>query len=238
MSTAPVTSDSPVEVKLGDGSVVKGANLDEAFKNLATMKENASAAIKRTSDELEAERQRAAGLAAEVERLKHPQPVNDGKFNNSKYWELMNADPIAAQNYLDQARFGFESPDQVVPAFNQMRTQVDNMTQSSVAASFLAQHVDDFPANAEAAKVLNSRVTDLVSRSGFNFDVHTLNFAYNQLVDEGQIKPLEKNTAPDEIPNPSLGGTGSTSIPNEVTKADGMSDKDLEALLRSKGMIR
>lgn len=236
MSTPPVTPE-PIEVKLGDGSVVKGANLEEAFNNLKTMKENASSAIKTTRDELDAERQRAAGLAAELDKFKHPPAADNGKFSNDKYYTLLNSDPIAAQNYLDAARFGFDAPEQVVPSFTSMRTQIDSMTQSSVAASFLAQHVDDFPADPDAARKLNARTFDLVNKSGFNFDVHTLNFAYDQLVNEGQIKPLDKNTQQEEPPNPSLTG-GGAQVNNDHQKYEQMTDKDLEAAARKAGMIR
>lgn len=38
---------SPIELTLGDGSVVKGADLDDAFDNLAKMKANTSTGYQR-----------------------------------------------------------------------------------------------------------------------------------------------------------------------------------------------
>lgn len=238
MSSPSVVPDKPIELTLGDGSVVKGANLDEAFKNLATMKENASAAIRQTKTELEAEQQRRAQLEQELERYKHPPQNNDnGKFNNEKYYQMLNTDPIGAQNYLDAHRFGISEPEQVPATFNQMRQQVDNFTQQTVTASFLAQHAEDFPPTPEAAKALTAKVQSLV-QNGVPFNADTLNYAYYELVQNGTIKPNEAKTEEEETPNPSLGGGGSPALPSDVARAEQLDDKQLEALLRSKGVLR
>lgn len=231
--------DKPVEITLGDGSVVKGANMDEAFKNLAAMKENASLAVKTMRDDLEKERLQREALSAEVERLKNPpKPTNGNEFNREHYYKLLNEDPIGAQDYVDRYRWDMD-PVQVRQQFMEMRQRVDNITQQTVAASFLQMHADDFPPDPAAARTLTQRVSDLVTKSGFAFSTDTLNYAYGQLVDEGSIKPNEQQTVVQEdTANPSLSGTGSAIADTEITKAEKMSDKELEAHLRSKGMIR
>lgn len=257
-----VPKDGPVEIKLGDDSVVKGASLDDAFKNLAEMKVNASKAIKETRDALDAEKQRResietelSSIKAELEKAKNPPPpppkkqTDDKDFNKDTYFQLLGEDPRKAQNYLDAYRFGIENPDEVPVAFNSMREglnrvsqQVDVFTQQNVTGMFLAQHPEYPQGDAGAAKLLTERVQQLVNE-GMPYNSNVVEFAYFQLLNDDKIKPVEikeddQTQQPQkETPNPSLSGAGA-SLPEDVVKAEQMSDKDLIALLQSKGMFR
>lgn len=234
MSTATVTPQpgQPIEIKLGDGSVIKGANLEEAIQN----------AVKRVEDNVSAyktEKQKREEFEAEAARLRHEleaktQPASTDGFSKDRYYQLLNEDPISAQNYMDQYRFGVQDP---VAAFNGMRQSVDAIQQQAVAAAFSAVHADDFPATQEAARALTKRTEELVNQ-GFRYGLETVNYAYDQLVREGSIKPLEKVEEQPNTPNPSLTGSTGTAIPDDVARAEQMSDADLEKLLRARGVLR
>lgn len=234
MSTASVIPEvKPIEIKLGDGSVIKGANMEEAIQNAVKRVEDNVTAYKTEKQKREEAEAEAARLRGELDAKVTPH--DDGKgFAKDRYYQLLNDDPLAAQNYLDQYRFGVPDP---VAAFNGMRVAVDAIQQQAVAAAFSAVHADDFPATAEAAKALTQRTEQLV-RQGFPYNLDTVNYAYSQVVGEGLIKPLERTEETRETPNPSLTGSGGGQLPDDIARADQMSDADLEKLLRSRGVLR
>ena len=248
-----------IEVKLGDGSVVKGANMEDAFKNLSEMKVNASNAIlekQRLYENEKTERERIAqeladakaALAVATKPPEVKKPVVDEKaFSKDTYFQILGEDPAKAQDYLDAYRFGIGEPEKVREVFNSMRQdignvkqQVDVFTQQSVTAAFLAQHPEYPQGDAEAAKLLTSRVNELTSKEGFPFNPSTVEFAFFQLVNSDKIKPVEEKSeeVKSENPNPALTGPGAVVIDTEAQKAESMSDKELLALLQSKGMFK
>lgn len=233
MSTAPqVTPDpsKPIEIELGNGMVIKGANLEEAIQNAKKIVTDNVTAYRTEREKREQAESEAQALRSQLDTRRAPEPANG--FNTQRYWQLFNEDPIAAQNYMDQARFGVQDP---VASFNQMRQAVDNFTQQSVAAAFTAQHAADFPP--ASAPVLRQRVEDLVFNEGFRLSLDTLNYAYNQLVADGSITPLETAPEPEPTtPNPSLTGSSGQVSDSEISRAEQMSDEDLRKYLRSKGM--
>ena len=108
-----------VRVQLADGSVVVGANLEEAFNNLKTMKKNASNAKLQAEQERDTLQQENARLRQQQEEWEHAkereaelaaQAQQPASFDSARYYELLNEDPIAAQNYVDQWRFGVPDP--------------------------------------------------------------------------------------------------------------------------------
>lgn len=231
MATPSVTpAVTPVEIKLGDGSVIKGATYEEAIQVAVKRVEDNQAAYreqKKRADEAEAEAARLRDSQAK------PAVQETGAFQREKYYQMLNDDPVAAQNYIDQHRFGTADP---VGDFNRMRAQIDDFNQQAVVASFTAQHAD-FPGGPDAARNLTDRFNQLRA-SGFPFTVDTLNYAYSQALADGSIKPLEANAEEREIPNPSLTGSSGGQMPDDIARADQMSDADLEKLLRSRGVLR
>lgn len=255
-----IPKEGAIEVKLGDNSVVKGTDIEDAFKNLAEMKVNASRAIKETSDKWEAERSERERIAAELEAtkaelLKAKEPPkqtqnkqDDGKsFNKETYFQLLGEDPRIAQNYVDAFRFGIEDPNKVPDTFNSMREnldrvsqQVDSFTQESVTAKFLAQHPEYPQGDLEAAKKLTAQVSELV-KQGMPYNPTVVEFAFFQLVNADQIKLIEpdddKQQTQQEPPPPSLSGLSAAEM-GELNKAETMPDKELLALMQSKGMFK
>jgi hypothetical protein len=257
----PTTNTTAVEVRLGDGSIVKGATMDEAFANLSKMKVDTNAALMESRESLRLEKEEKERLAQEKTALEEqlraakeppkPAPQTDGKgFNRDTYFAMLGEDPMKAQDYVDSFRFGIESPDKVRDTFNTMRQTIDNVsqrvdgfTQQSVTAAFLAQHPDYPQGDPEAAKILTNRVAEL-TQAGFPYNPDTIEFAYMQMVGQEKIKPLEltqddqQQATPQDAPNPSLTGAGAGVLDTEAQKAEQMSDADLLKLLQSKGMFR
>lgn len=229
-ATGTTVEQKPIRVELGDGSVVEGANLEEAFKNLQTMKVNASNAILTERQKREQAEQEAQRFKQEAERLKAPKQTNG--FNNDHYYKLLNEDPIEAQNYIDRYRFGVENP---VEAFNYMRQAVDEVKQQSVGAQFLQQHAEDFPATQEAAKLLRQKTEELI-KEGHPFGLRTLNLAYDDLVDSGALKPMEKKKDDATVIPPSLTGAGGATTDITESQAEKMSDAELLAAMKKAGM--
>jgi|SRR5215469_12568332 len=235
-----------IRVQLADGSVVTGANLEEAFKNLQSMKEHSSAYAreqKQKAEELAQENERLRQQNEEWERAQQRERElaaqrQQPTFDSERYYQLLNEDPIAAQNYVDQWRFGV--PD-LVGAFNAMvqevsnqRLQIDARVGADIATAFIPTH-PEWPQTAEAARAMRERMEQLQAQ-GFPFNVTTADYAYRQLVGEGAVKPLDLEPDPPVEAPPSLSCSGGgLDIGPDYERMD---DKQLETLLRSRGMLR
>lgn len=226
----PETADKPIELTLGDGTVVKGKDYDEALKNLAKMKEDTAAALRAAKEEAERYRVEAESYGSELQQYKNPAP-REGEFNKQEYYRLLNEDPIAAQNYIDIYRFGTEDP---VGAFAELRQKTDSLYQQSMTASFWASH-PEFPGGRDAARAMTQRVQELTN-NGHPLSLETMEMAYGQLVREETIKPVEKEQA-EESPNPSLSaGAGAPPTIIDEAKIGAMTDEQFRAYARAQGL--
>jgi hypothetical protein len=226
----------PIEIKLVTGEVIKAATYEEALKVAVKMQEDTHKTLREEKEARERLEASQASLASEVAKLRQPPQTNGNGFDKNRYWELMNTDPVMAQNYVDAYRFGIDTPEQVPGYFKQIATDVSNTRQEALAAAFLQQHQEDFPPTGAAA--LRKQFETLIT-SGYPATLDTLNMAYGHAVDAGTIKPLEKQQQQQrDEPNPSLRGEGNRAVTeDEASQAEKMDDKALESFLRSKGMI-
>lgn len=223
------------EMTLGDGSVVKGATMEEAFQNLAKMKVDTANAYKTEKDARVAAESKASAYEVSIAQMNQPKKeVRQGDFDKDEYYRLLNADPVAANDMYFQYRFK-QSPDQFNDNFERYQNTVSSLEQQTMAAQFAAQHADDFPHSPEAAKAMRERV-EVLSRQGLPVNLTTLNYAYSQLVDEEIIKPVEKQDDP--APNPSISSSGGRDLGPEYSNAETLSNADLEKLMRKSGMMR
>lgn len=79
-------------------------------QNFAKWQSEIAAERQRMAAELEAARRQAAA-AQQVPQQQTEQPTQQSKFNNKKYFELLEQDPMAADTYLQQFKmFGREIP--------------------------------------------------------------------------------------------------------------------------------
>ncbi len=223
-----------IELKLENGNVIKAENAEEALKVAAKMIEDNSKAYRETKASLDTLQNQYQTVQQQIESLKpKPEPVNG--FDKDKYYQLLHDDPIRAQNYLDSQRFGVQNPDEVPGFFTEMHQKISALDGQTLAAGFVNSH-PEFPNDNETAKTLTARVVELRNQ-GHPTDLSTMEMAYRALVDEGKIKPVEmKEEEKEELP-PSLGGSGSVISASEMAKVEAMSDKELQAYLKSKGML-
>lgn len=226
--TAP--KDFPGEFKLGDGTVVKAANWEEAFQKVADMKVNTATALR--DRERQIEELRAAGAAT-------PPPVTPPAstgFDQKAYWELMNADPTAAQNYLDAFRLGVENPADVPRLFNEMRNVSVFSADNFEIQSFMQKN-PDFPGTDEAADYL---INQLAARNA-PLTANDLEYEYLKAVRDGVIEPLGEEAARPFVP-PNLQGASlgreELNILNQLRDPNQVPDDKLDDFARRIGILK
>jgi hypothetical protein len=226
------------EYKFADGNVVKAENVEEAFKTVAKMKEDTSAALKAEREQREQLQAQMTVLQQDMAR-RNATVVQEGAFDKDRYYRLVGEDPLQAQNYIDAHRFGIGDPNMVPQYFQNIQSTVSNLEQQTLAASFINVH-PDFPANNDNAQILTKEVVRL-REAGHPVNMDTLDLAWRNCQNNDQIKPIEVADEPEE-PNPSLGGGGSAAVEAETSRVEAevmsgkMSMDDFAKYLRSKGM--
>jgi len=254
---AETMEQKSVEITLGDGSKIVGKDYEEAIQNAVKRIEDRSKDLKEQQEkatklqtELDGYKQTEEEGRAEADRLKaleqQKKDKKDGGLDKVEYYRLLNEDPIAAQNYLDSVRLGVADPSQVPAVFTGMSRQINEINQERVASTFWRNH-PEFPQEITAAKVLDKRVGQLL-QEGHPFSVRTFNMAYDELVGEEIIKPMDLDTdkkkedakkKEEDKPNPSLsGGGGGGSDDAELRKFENMNMEQLEKIGREKGWVR
>lgn len=230
---AETAAQPGIELKLENGNVIKAATAEEALKVAAKMIEDNSKAYRETKASLDTLQTQYSTVQQQIEALK-PKETPDG-FDKDRYYQLLNENPIAAQNYVDSYRFGIGDPEAVPARFNEMYEKVTALDGQTLAAGFVNNH-PEFPQDAEAAKALTERVK-MLRGAGHPVSPDTMELAWSQLVNEGTVKPIDDDTKDDDELPPSLQGGGTQISPSELQKAENMSDRELQAFLKSKGML-
>jgi len=227
----PENQSQEIELKLANGNVIKAPNAEEALKIAAKMIEDNSAAYRETKASLDGMQSQYQTMQQQIEALR-PKETSTG-FDKDKYYQLLHDDPLKAADYQDSYRFGVDNPREYLANLSQKVEILDSQT---LAAGFVNQH-PEFPQDADSAKAITDRMVALKNQ-GFPVVQSTMDLAWMQLQNEGKLKPLDLENQQQEELNPSLGGTGSGAIAaSEVQKAEQMSTKELEAYLKSKGML-
>jgi len=223
-----------IELKLANGNVIKAENAEEALKVAAKMIEDNSAAYRETKAQYDTLQSQFQTQQQQIDSLKPKEPAN-GNFNNDHYFKLLHEDPVSAANYLDASRFGIQNPGDVPSHFAGMYQKISALDGQTLATGFVNAH-PEFPQDAMSSQALTQRVQDL-NRAGHPVALDTMELAFSQLVREERIKPMDMDKDDREDLPPSLGGTNSAMSSAEVTKAENMTNKELEAFLKSKGML-
>ncbi len=254
---AETMEQKSVEITLGDGSKIVGKDYEEAIQNAVKRIEDRSKDLKEQQEkstklqtELDGYKQTEEERKAEADRQRaleaQKKDKKEGGLDKVEYYRLLNEDPIAAQNYLDSVRLGVSDPSQVPGIFTGMSRKINEIDQERVASTFWRNH-PEFPQELSAAKLLDKRVGQLL-QEGHPFSARTFNMAYEELVGEEVIKPMdldtekkkeeEKKRKEEEQPNPKLVGGGGGAEDAELRKFENMSMNDLEKLGREKGWVR
>lgn len=255
---AETMEQKSVEITLGDGSKIVGKDYEEAIANavkriedrsrdLKTQQEKSAELEKKVNEYKATEEERKA--EEERQRALEAQKKSGDKtgLDKAEYYRLLNEDPIAAQNYLDSIRLGVSDPSRVPDIFTGMSRKINEIDQERVASTFWRQH-PEFPQDMGSARTLDKRVGQLI-QEGHPFSVRTFNMAYEELINEEALKPMdlqddkkkeeERRRKEEERPNPQLNGAGGgVSDDAEMRKFENMSMNDLEKIGREKGWVR
>ena len=223
-----------VEIKLENGMVIKGDNPEEALKNAAKIIEDNSKAYRETKASLDELQGRFDAFQTQQQQPRREEPTSG--FSKDKYYQLLHDDPLLAANYLDAARFQLDRPEDVPATFQGMQNKISQFDAQIMAAGFTNSH-PDFPDDAATAQALTGRVKQL-QNEGYPTTINTMHMAWEQLKDEGRVKPMVAAESQQEELPPSLGGAGSTMSPAEIQKAENLSDAELYKYLQSKGMFK
>lgn len=225
-----LTTAFPGEFTLGDGTKVKANNWEEAFQTVAKMKADTAAALR--DRERQIEELRAAGTAA-------PPPVATPAstgFDQKAYWELMNADPVAAQNYLDSFRLGVDNPANVPVLFNEMRN-VSVFSADNFEIQNFMQRNPDFPGTDEAANYL---INQLAAKNA-PLTADGLEYEYLKGVRDGIIEPLGEEAnrpfVPPNLQGASL-GRDELNILNQLRDPAQVPDDKLDEFARRIGILK
>ena len=225
------TGDWPGEFKLGDGTVVKAANWEEAFQKVAEMKSNTAAALRDREEQI---RQRSQELE-ELQNARRQMPMPDPStgFDEKKYWELANQDPRLATRYALAADLGVENPDHLPLLFNEMRN-VATLSADNIEINTFMQRNPDWPGNDQDADLLINRLAE----RNAPLTADGLEYEYLKAVRNGEIEPLGEEAERPFAP-PSLGGTGlSREDANLLEQAKNIPDDKLDDFYRRIGMLK
>lgn len=190
-------ASGPVEVTLDDGTVVKAGNWQEAFQAVSKMKVDTSTALRdreKQIRDMQATHQPAAPVVQ----------APAAGFDQKHYWEMMGQDPLGAQNYLDQHRFGLESPEQVPQVFQSMHNTSVKTGDAFEVQSFISRN-PDWPATDAATDY----VMQTLQNEGRPVNAENLEYIYLRAVRDGVIEPLAQEQTGTFIP-PSLSGSGAS----------------------------
>jgi hypothetical protein len=221
-----------IELKLENGNVIKAENAEEALKVAAKMIEDNSKYARETKAALDTVQSQFQTVQIQLDEMRRPKETNGNGFNKDEYYRLLSNDPLAAQTYMDRIRFGVDDPVGFISSLSEKITKFEGQ---SLGAGFAAAH-PEFPNDDDSAKTMTQRVQQLVS-SGHPADFNTMELAWHQLVTEEKLKPIQTQDEREEAP-PSLRGAGGVIGDEELTKAEQMDTKQLEAFLRSKGVLK
>lgn len=118
------------------------------------------------------------------------------QFSPDHYYQMLSSDPIAAQDYLDHFRYGFD-PREKWKSLDRFEQTNQHLTDSMSVQEF-HRRIPDFPATEEAAEALNNRVQQL----GMGVSANSLELAWHQLVRDGAVEPSSNEESAEAMAPP------------------------------------
>jgi len=221
----------PGEFKLGDGTVVKAANWEEAFQKVSEMKVNTATALRDREEQVRLKQHELEELQRAGRTMPMPDPATG--FDEKKYWELANQDPRLATRYALAADLGIENPDHLPLLFSEMRN-VATLSADNIEINTFMQRNPDWPGNDTDADLLINRLAE----RNAPLTADGLEYEYLKAVRNGEIEPLGDEAAAPFVP-PSLGtGTLTREDANLLEQARNIPDDKLDEFYRRIGMLK
>ena len=214
-----------IEVKLETGQVYKGKTKDEIMDKLAKAETEATKAIRDRDEQIRNLTAALASKASSPTTAKAAERKMDESFDSSKYYELLQKDPLAAETYILE-----HNP--TVQALVQKLARIDEGVETY---NFQVRN-QDYPATKEASAAIMARM----EAEGRSWTADNLEIVFNTLKREGTVKPLEaKKEAEEEVKTPKPPPTvrGESFQQEAHAQIEQLSDADLEKLLRKKGLL-
>jgi hypothetical protein len=163
--------DGQFVIALPTGQRYIGHSPEEAIQRLAEAQVNASQTISNVTAERDRFRTALTG----------DQPgQGQAKFDKAAYMELQQVDPILAANYLDQFRFGLNSPAEVPQTFQRMNANAMEYEMAREVNTFKAL-APDFPGTQAAVDA----VMQTLRANNIPFKAENLRMIHNELATRG-----------------------------------------------------
>lgn len=190
--------DGTLQLKLPTGQVYRGRDATELFNQVVQGQVNASQRI----TEMSQERER---INAAINAIGGRTPAGQAQeqFDRAVYMELQQVDPIAAQNYLDQYRFGLTSINEVVPYYQNTFRAAQEFQTAQTVNNFRAAR-PDFPGTREAVDL----IIGFMKENNIPFSANNLALVHDGMVKANKYQPLtvQQNSAMTMQPQPGTAG--------------------------------
>lgn len=177
--------------------------LAQKFKDAQT---NATAKIRELSQEKAALTEQLAA----VEQVASPadSPTNGG-FDRDRYFKLLYADPVAAQDYVLSATIGMPVKDFMTDYTNTVRPGAALATKNAVNAAFVQKHPEVLQVSPEDDLHNSKIILEIIHERNWPYDVKNLEAAFALAKDGGKLKLPPQDTTMPEITPP---------VPTTVTR--------------------
>ena len=214
-------ADFPGEFKLGDGTVVKAANWEEAFQKVAQMKVDTATALRDREEQ--------------IRTLQTP-PVVEEKpettYSDKKFWETANVDTKAAVRMALAADLGV-APEDLPRMFAEMRN-VTVQSADQMEINRFMQNNPDFPGTPEVSSLL----MDTLASENRPLNSENLEYVYLRAVRDGLIEPMGDAAQPQFIPPSVQGGASHSGGPVTMSQLNSLTDEQYEDFMRKTGLLK
>lgn len=241
---AAQTAPKEVEYKTETGQVFKGKDWEEIAQKMAQSVESGTRTIKEQRD-------REQYLLQQMQERQNQQvetkPKGNQKFDKLKYYQTWQEDPFEAEREVIRQilaeEFGADDFEQVKRGYSFSYQKAQELHQNAELAKFWAAHPEYQGSEDESgklAKYLMDNGYEMAPERGKFIEAKDIEYAWYKLIESGEVSPKEPEETRPARPQapPSLGGSGQSALPSVAEKVNQMSDKDLEAFLRQKGMLK
>lgn len=203
---AVVETPKEIVVETATGAVFKGTTPEEVMEKMKQSIESGSQTIRQYKEQNEQ-------LTSALGTLQRPQPVTNGQFDKAKYYEMLNDDPVKAQDYLDEARYGrpFADVKRDFDRSARVTSEVSQLMEINKFQQNLARIGEEYQGSAETGDAL---LEQLGKR---DLTADNLTAAYVELKASGKIKVAAKAAEPttqQKKPPASPRGTGAPELYN------------------------
>lgn len=176
---------------LPTGQTYKGKTQVELLNEVVKAQANSSMTLRQKEQELQDTRHQLEQARKVTQTTAGNEETQfDREAFNKKYWELINTDPLAAAELLNQVYYGVEDPRAV---FKKSATVSDFVSDAVATREFLKEN-EDFPAN----KANGERVVEECLNAGLELTSSNLEKTWKTLKREGTIQPLTADQIADE----------------------------------------